>query len=178
MRSLHFMNANQRNMPIAIKGVRYEKGISLGVPGKQVSFRRYLQATEAGLHAHLSATLGEDYGDQLIMEDPEIDMERVGCLVGQTATVFLSSKGEVMHAAPEVVDVVYNPTGDERERRPSEDVPSNVREELPVRWTDRKFDKSEVVRRSLFDERFSFSILTASRMTSSSKWRSNYTKNA
>lgn len=150
MHKLHFMNASQRNANIAIRGVRYQSAIRQGVPGKQLRFLRYVQATESGLHETLSTICDEGYGQALIDGDPEIDLELVGRAVGQTTTVYLSGAGDVMHAAPEVVDVVYAPDGSEKERRAAEDTPSNVREEMPVRWTGRKMPKAEVVRRFAF----------------------------
>jgi hypothetical protein len=150
MHTLHFMNASQRNANVAIRGVRYQSAIRLGIPGRQLNFLRYVQATEKGLHETLTEILGAEYGQALIGGDPEVDVELIGRTVGQTTTVYLSGGGEVMHAAPEVVDVIYAPDGSEKERRVAEDTPSNVREEVPVRWTGRKLPKAEVVRRFAF----------------------------
>jgi hypothetical protein len=111
---------------------------------------KYFQATDEGTHESLVKSIGPDYGQALIDGDPEVNMELVGRTVGPTNTVYLTASGEVMHAAPTVVDVVYAPDGSEKERKPAEDIPANVRDEIPVRWTGKKFPKAEAVRRFAF----------------------------
>jgi len=150
MHLLHLMNASQRNANVAIQSIRYKAEINQGVPGKELTFLRYLQAAPNGLHDTLSDTCGEEYGQALIDGDPEIDLDLVGRTVGPTRTVYLSASGDVMHAAPEVVDVVYAPDKSEKERRAAEDTPANVREEVPVQWTGRKMPKKDVVCRFAF----------------------------
>jgi len=150
MHILHLMNANQRDANVAIHSVRHISEISQGVPGKELNFLRYLQATPNGLHESLSATCGEEYSQALIDGDPEIDLDLIGRTVGPTTTVYLSATGDVMHAAPEVVDVLYAPDKSEKERRAAEDTPANVREDVPVQWTGRKMSKTDVICRFAF----------------------------
>jgi hypothetical protein len=150
MQTLHLMNADKRNASVAMKSVCYKTDIRLGLPGRQLAFIKYFQASDEGMHESLVRSLGQDYGQALIDGDPEVNMELVGRGVGPTNTVFLTSTGEVMHAAPSVVDVVYAPDGSEKERKVAEDIPSNVRDEIPVRWTGKKFPKAEAVRRFAF----------------------------
>lgn len=150
MQTLHLMNADKRNASVAMKSVCYKTDIRLGLPGRQLAFVKYFQASDEGMHESLVRSLGQDYGQALIDGDPEVNMELVGRAVGPTNTVFLTSTGEVMHAAPSVVDVVYAPDGSEKERKVAEDIPSNVRDEIPVRWTGKKFPKAEAVRRFAF----------------------------
>ena len=147
MQKIHIMNSNQRNASVAVSSVRYRSDIQLGVVGDQVTFRRYLQATEAGLDNRLSEDLSDEYGQHLVDADPEIDVEQVGRFIGATDTVFLSSIGEILHAAPQVVEVLYDTASKECDRRNPVDAPANVRDELPVLWTGRKMPKIEMVRR-------------------------------
>jgi hypothetical protein len=55
-----------------------------------------------------------------------------------------------MYAPPEVVELIFSPEGEERERRTPEDVESNVGSETPVRWTGRRMKRADVVRRFVF----------------------------
>jgi hypothetical protein len=98
VRKIHLMNEEKRDATIALESVKEKSGPVNGVPGKKLAFRRYLAATEAGTHAKLSAQSG-DLAQALIDGDPEIDRELVGKHVGETQTVFLSAKGEVLHAS-------------------------------------------------------------------------------
>lgn len=150
MRKIHLMNEEKRDATLAFESVKERPGPTTGLPGKKLSFRRYLATTEAGTYGRLSAQYA-DLAQALIDGDPEIDIEQVGKQVGDTQTVFLSSKGEVLHASPKVVDVVFGPDGAERERRPAVDVPANTNEpSAPVRFAGRRLPKAEVVTKFAF----------------------------
>ena len=122
----------------------------LGVPGKDIEFRRFVAATDRGRDESLSAVFGDEYGQALVDGDPEIDIDVVGRQIVRTETVFLSATGEVLHSSPQIMEVLLDPDGSERERRVPEDAPANVNDELPVRWTGRKMSKDEVVHRFAF----------------------------
>lgn len=122
----------------------------VGLVGRQVTFRRYLACGEGGTHEELTRRFGADYSAQLRDGDPEVDMEVVGRTVGETDTVFLSSTGDVMYAAPEIVEILSGPDGVEKERRAPVDVGSNIDvQEAPVRW-GKKFPVADAVRQFLF----------------------------
>ena len=147
LRKLHLTNASGRDATVDFAGLVPPPSVRLGLPGRDVRFKRYLATAESGLHNALVQQFGDDYGQALIEGDPEVDIESVGRSVGDTSQVFLSSEGEVLHAPPEIVEVILGPDGKERERRTPEDVEANVNEELPVRWTQRRMPRREVVRR-------------------------------
>ena len=149
MRKIQLMNEEKRDATLALETVKERPGPVTGLPGHKLDFRRYLATTEAGTFAKLSAQHG-DLAQALIDGDPEIDIEQVGKRVGDTQTVFLSSKGEVLHASPTLVDVIFGPDGAERERKPAADTPSNTTaKEAPVR-IGRRMRKAEVVTRFAF----------------------------
>ncbi len=150
MRKIHLMNEASRDATIIIDTVKTRPGPTMGVPGKKLGFRRYLAATETGLHAALIAAHGEDYAKALIEGDPEIDVELVGKYLSDTSPVFLSSSGKVLHVSPNLVDVIFGPGGDERERKPAENTPGNVNDDTPVRWTGRKMPRGQAVTRFAF----------------------------
>ena len=110
-----------------------------------------IDSTDEGLHEALQLKYGEDYADALVAGDPELDVERIGQAVTETNAVYLSAEGEVLHAPPEWVDVIFAPDGSEKERRDPEDVEANVNDEMPVRWTGRKMPRGAVARKFVFD---------------------------
>ncbi len=150
IRKLHIANASGRDATINFEGLRPPHPPRPGRPDKEIVFFRYLAADETGLHAEMQKRLGEDYAEALVDGDPEIDMEKVGRRIGRTDAIFLSSKGDVLYAAPRVVEVVFDPTGEEKARRTPEDVEANVNDERPVRWTGRKLKKVDAARRFVF----------------------------
>ena len=148
MRKVHLTNAAGRDATVDFVGAKPPSPPRLGLPGHEVRFRRYLATTEAGLHDELSRRFAsEEYGQELIDGDPEIDLEQVGRAIQETSQVYLSADGEVLHAPPEVVELILGPDGEEKERRVPVDVLANVNEELPIRWGERRFPRPELPRR-------------------------------
>ncbi|MEM1417664.1 MAG: hypothetical protein AAGH15_22390 [Myxococcota bacterium] len=149
-RKLHLTNSGGRDATVLFGSLKARRGAALGLPGKTVRFQRFLASGADGLHAALAETLGDEYGQALVDGDPEIDMELVGRPVTETAQVYLSHAGEVLHAPPSWVEVIYGPDGEEKERRDPEDREGNVNDELPVRWTGKKLSKAGAIRRFVF----------------------------
>lgn len=150
MRLLHLASEDGRDTRVAFGTLKTAPPPRLGRPGKDVRFRRYLATTEAGLHEMLQARHGDDYGQALVDGDPEVDLERIGRPITDTNVVWLSADGEVLHAPPEIVEVVLDPDGTERERREPVETPANVNDELPVRLSGRRIERSEAARRFVF----------------------------
>lgn len=150
MRKIHLMNEAARNAQVAIESVRKQEGPTTGLPGKKLAFKRYVAAAESCLHPKLAALHGDALAKALISGDPEIDREVVGRDVGETQTVFLSGVGEVLHASPSLVEVIFGTDGKERERKPAEDIPANTNEDAPIRWTKLRLKRAEVVSKFAF----------------------------
>lgn len=150
MRHIHIANAAGRNATVTYVGPPTDPKPRPGLLGHEVRFRRYLLCVPAGLHPTMQQAHGEDYAQALIDGDPEIDLERVGREVNPVARVFLSSKGEVMHAVPTIIETITDPDGTERDRREPKDQPSNITAELPVVWTGKTMSKRDAVRRFVF----------------------------
>jgi hypothetical protein len=144
MRKLHLMNKENRDATVAISSLKYEKPFEMGIPNKELKFKRYLSATQENLDKNLASLYGDNYSSKLIEEDPEIDIETIGKFISGSDVVYLSSKGELLYSPPKTVEVIIAPDGTEKERRSPEDIPGNVDDELPVRWTGKKMPKSKV----------------------------------
>lgn len=150
MPKLHLTNADGRNTTVQFSGVPAKPGPQLGLPGEDVDFRRYLAAVNGNDHEDLVTAHGEDYGQALIDGDPEVDIEQVGRRIGATDVVYLSAEGVVLHAAPELIELIFDAQGEETERRAPKDVPANVNETEPVHWTPMKMKRSAAARRFAF----------------------------
>ncbi len=160
-RKLHLTNSKGRDATVLFGSLKGKASPSKGLVGHTVVFRRYLASTQDGTHAALSHAHSEDgaedYAQALVDGDPEVDMEQIGRVLGDTSQVFLSATGEVMHAPPKMVEVRYGPDGAERERKQPEDRESNANDELPVRWTGRRIKKADAVRRFVFSRTIALS---------------------
>ena len=155
-RKIHLTNAERRNATVIMNSLQPESPPEMGIPGKPVSFMRYLASTEKNLHESLVNAHGEEYADLLIKEDPEIDLELIGKTIESTSTVFLTSEGDVMYAAPKIKEVIINPDGSERDQREPVEVEPNVHEEIPIIWSGKKIQVTEAVKKFVFRKTIQF----------------------
>ena len=149
-RSMRLTNAAGRDGTVQTSSTLRETSPDLGLPGHEVSFRRYLASTERCRGETLGQSLGDDYAQALIDGDPEIDLEHVGRTIGETNVVYLTRGGQFLHSPPRMVEVITLPDGTEKERRDPVDVESNVEGESPVRWTGRKVPIADATRKFVF----------------------------
>lgn len=88
----------------------------------------------------------------LIEGDPELDIETFGSFLTETSRVFIAATGELVHRVKKY-EILRNPDGSERERRPRVRVRQNVAGPEPLRWSGRMVDKAEACRRFVFSAR-------------------------
>jgi hypothetical protein len=112
--------------------------------------RRFILAGDSNTHESLAARHGADYGSALVDGDPEIDLELTGRPITSTSVVYLDGEGAVLRMAPEIIEAVYGPDGDEKERRAPQDKPANIDEEIPLRFTKSRMKRADAVRRFAF----------------------------
>ena len=150
MRKVHITNAEGRDTVVAFASLKAPPPPPMGKDGVRATFRRYLAAGPDGTHEALQKRLGDDYGRALVQGDPEVDLENVGRTIGDTSTVLLSNEGQVLYAAPQVMEILFGPDGLEKERRPPVDSEPNVADERPVRWTRMRVKRQDLVHRFAF----------------------------
>lgn len=148
--SIYLTNSKGRDATVGVSSVKSPAAPKLGVPGGAVIFRRYVAAVEAGTDASMKARFGDDYAQELVDGDPEVDVERIGTFIDQTQAVYVDGTGQVMYAEPHFIELILNADGTEKERRALVDVASNINSEMPVRWTGRKVPIKDAVRRFCF----------------------------
>ena len=150
LRRIHISNAEQRNAVIVASSAKASQGPMLGVNGEVATFRRFIAAGSGRLDEDLRAEHGDDYAKELVSSDVEVDFDNVGRFIEGTQSVLLSGDGEPLFSAPRVMEITFNPEGEETERREPVEVASTVNDAIPLRWTGKKMPKSEVVRNFAF----------------------------
>lgn len=150
LRRIHISNAEQRNAVIVASSAKAAQGPVLGVNGEVATFRRFIAAGPGRLDEDLRAEHGDDYAKELVSSDVEVDFDNVGRFIEGTQSVLLSGDGEPLFSAPRVMEITFNPEGEETERREPVEVASTVNDAIPLRWTGKKMPKSEVVRNFAF----------------------------
>ena len=151
--NIHLANAKGRDAYVALATLKAQAAPKLSLPGDPVAFRRYVTCTESGTNVALVARYGDNYANQLVEGDPEVDIEQVGQFIEQLQTVYLDQDGQVLTVEPNLIEVLTNPDGSERERRAPQEMDSNTDSALPVRWTGKLIDLNEAVRKFSFKRR-------------------------
>jgi len=151
--NIHLANAKGRDAYVALATLKAQAAPKLSLPGDPVTFRRYVTCTESGTNVALVASYGDNYANQLVEGDPEVDIEQVGQFIEQLQTVYLDQDGQVLTVEPNLIEVLTNPDGSERERRAPQEMDSNTDSALPVRWTGKLIDLNEAVRKFSFKRR-------------------------
>ena len=59
MRHIHVMNDNRRDATILLESVKSPKPPRIGLPDREIVFRRFVAATDDGLHTVLAKKFGE-----------------------------------------------------------------------------------------------------------------------
>lgn len=151
--SIKLTDAKGRDASVALGGLKHIPRAVIGLPNERLTFKRFVSATRERSHEALEQSFGENYGQHLVDGDPEIDMEQTGLFIDQTQTIYLDGDGEALFVEPEVVEILFDPQGEEKERRVPIDTLSNVDTAAPVRWTGKNIPVTEAVRRFAFQRR-------------------------
>ena len=150
MRTLHLADADARDAFVRYVTVKPPASPQKVANGKPVTMRRLLTSAESSTFDSLHAIHGDELGQALINSDPDVDPELIGRPVERTNTVYLDTARQVLRVAPNVVEILVDPFGNEKERRPPEDRLPNVSEEIPIRFTKNRIKRIDAVRRFAF----------------------------
>jgi hypothetical protein len=149
---IHLANSRGRNAQVTTETVTSPLAVRwLDAEGNAVRPVRILRGT---LDRDLEAITRQAGGPErlaaaLVDGDPEVDLETYGVILGPTARVYLDPDRKMVTHVEEW-DVVKNPDGSEKERRPRRPPTANVATEVPLRWSGRMFRKADVFNRFVF----------------------------
>jgi hypothetical protein len=98
-----------------------------------------------------AGTIGQ-ISEHLIRDDPEIDLETVGTFLAETTRVYVDKQGHLAHRIQQF-EIVKNPDGTARERRPRQQFSPNVTSDSPLRWSGKLIKKHEAIRKFVFSNK-------------------------
>lgn len=133
------------NTPLSVRWVDHE--------GRQVEGARLLKGPiDCDIDA-LAARYGDlqNVGKALIEEDPEVDLESTGRVLRNTSRVYVNADRQIVHRVS-FFEVVRNPDGSQRERRPRRIVESNVADQ-PLRWSGVYIKREQACRKFVFSSK-------------------------
>ncbi len=116
---------------------------------QSVKSQRFVKGTDKNTYPNLLAQYGDDdakLAQALIDEDPEIDFEKTGRLVGNADRVYIREDGSILYCA-RTLQVKLDTKGEEIERGDFVDVEATVKEETPLPWTGKLFSTKDVIRK-------------------------------
>lgn len=114
--------------------------------GKKAASRRLIKSPEGHTWSDLLASNPDidAVAQSLVDGDPEVSYELVGRKVGPTDRVWLSPDSEILYSA-RMLEVVFSPTGEEKERNDFTEVEATVGEDHTLPWSGRLFPIQAVI---------------------------------
>ncbi|MEL7499710.1 MAG: hypothetical protein AAFN77_19055 [Planctomycetota bacterium] len=91
----------------------------------------------------------EQVGQAILDGDPEVNLEMTGSFLSATSRVYIDKDQKLVHRIQQF-DIIKDPDGSTREKRPREVPPQNVSNDMPLKWTGKFVKKRDVVRRFVF----------------------------
>src|SRR5258708_17331703 len=152
MSSFNLANPKGRDASVDAQSIRTTVRVRwLDEEGRQATGVRMVKATVEQDIRGLEADAGglENVAQRLIDGDPEVDIETFGRLLRETSRVFVDPHGQIVHKVVQV-EVVRNPDGTERERRPRNATKQNTNTDEPIRLSGRTMKKAEGYNRFVF----------------------------
>jgi hypothetical protein len=152
MAEINIANSAGRDARVLTESVRSMLHVRwLDDQGRQASAVRVVKAPIERDAASLARQCGSmgDVSRALVEGDPEIDLEQVGRYLRDTSRVYVDPSGQIVHKV-RFWEIVRNPDGSERERRPRKVLDTNVAGEVPLRWSGKFIKREEACRKYVF----------------------------
>jgi len=152
MGTINLSNSKGRDAVVGSQSVlKPVKVRYLDEQGRQAQSGRVIKGDMSHDLKALEAAAGgrEKVAEALIAGDPEVDVESFGTLLRDTSRVYVDPDGKIVHKVRQF-EVVKNPDGTERERRPRKVTQPNTATELPLKWSGKLMKKKEVYNRFVF----------------------------
>ncbi len=149
MGQIHLTNSKGRDATVTTETVATAVEVRwLDPSGNEAKPVRLLRGTlDHDIPAIARRAGGADkVAEALIAGDPEVDLETYGVKLGPTSRVYLDADGSLVTHVDEI-EVVKNPDGTEKERRPRRPAAANTSTDVPLRWSGRLFPKAQVYNR-------------------------------
>lgn len=156
MRAVHISNEQHRDTVVSFEGkvapspIRFVLHDGTEKISARVVERGAAHSVEALLAAH--GTI-ESVGESLIVGDPEVDLLRTGMILDRTRRVYVNADGSPVYSL-RLEEVLRDPDGSEKARRPVEENPGNVNAEAPLVWTGKIIPKDKAARMFVFSKAY------------------------
>jgi len=168
IRYIKLANANKRDAEITFKSLNPKPAITMGfVSGEQVVNKRVIKgisskSTQSLLSAYdEQPTEGVDFQKQLagrlsedlILSDPEIDIELTGKFIDEVSRVYINENQKPVFRINKV-EKIFSPKAELKEERAPKYNESNISGENIVNWTGKLMPKAKVYNKLVFAKKY------------------------
>ncbi|GHU03080.1 hypothetical protein FACS1894158_00620 [Betaproteobacteria bacterium] len=154
MRAINLANDKKRNAEVGFEALPKKPTVITVLPDggarQNVKFIKSIAEIDK-----LVETFGElkKVGEAIIAGDPDVDTEIVGRLIRRTHKLYFTQDNTIVYRV-NMVQVIHNPDGSEKERRDESKSLTNVNAEFPVQWSGKQFPKAEALRKFVFTKKY------------------------
>ena len=155
MSEINICNSKGRDGVVATENVGSTQSVRwVDQQNRQVNTVRLLKGSIQNDIEALRARFGElpDVGRALIESDPEIDLENTGRFLSDTSRDYIDPDRQIVHKV-QFWEIVRNPDGSVRERRPRKIAETNLAGEQPLRWSGTFIPREQAVRKFVFSSK-------------------------
>jgi hypothetical protein len=152
---INIANSAGRDALVALESVRSPQRVRwVDEQGRQVQSARILKGPIDRDIDALAVRYGElpAVGRALLEGDPEVDLEQTGRLLRNTSRVYIDPDRQIVHKV-QFWEIVRNPDGSQRERRPRRMLDPNLAGEQPLRWSGVYIQREQACRRFIFSSK-------------------------
>ncbi|MDR2688355.1 MAG: hypothetical protein LBB76_01190 [Azoarcus sp.] len=154
MRAINLANDKKRNAEVGFAALPKKSSVMTVLPDggarHNVKFLKSTADLDLLLERHGDL---KKVGEALIEADPEIDQELVGRFIHRTRKLYLTPDKRIAYRV-NLVQVIHNADGSEKERKDVSKSLTNVNVELPIQWSGRQFPKAEAVHKFVFSRKY------------------------
>ena len=156
MRKLNISNEKKRDAQVGFEGRIPKSKIQQVLPGDRCRNNvRFLKADMKTDLDQLMSSHGslDDLAEAMISSDPEVDMELTGKLVSSTRKLYLTGDNRIVYNLTEQ-EIVFDPAGNEKERRDFVPNQANISTDTPLRWTGKMIPKEKAAKMFVFSRKY------------------------
>ena len=156
MNSLNLANDKKRDAEVNYASIRKMPSIRMVLEDGRAKTNVKILKSTLELSEEVLVQKYEDLktlGEAIIEDDPEVDMEIVGRKIYTTHKLFLNQENKIAYRV-NMVQVIKNPDGTEKERRDLAKLPSNIKGDNVLQWSGKRIPKSEAIKKFVFGRKY------------------------
>jgi hypothetical protein len=156
MRKIKIANVQKRDAEIVFGGLFRKPIIQYTL--QDGSKTRNIKVLKSDLKRQYDALFNEYGSDEslskgILEEDPEIDLNNVGKIIGTTQKVLINLDNKPVYKV-KITEVIYNVDGSIKDEKPFTTKNQNILSEYPISWTGKQIPIEEAYNKFIFAKKY------------------------